>query len=306
MRLTMMDGKGILLAPFFFVLFMFFIPISPTIKSICFICSLIAVLITPEYRKYFFYAYNTLWGWAALCFFSFILIASLWSPAPYSMQWMVVGKYCKLIYLPILATGFINPKVRYWSINSYLAAIFITCVISILKANNIIASEDPGEVFYNHIITGFMVALAAYLSGLLAFQNSGWLRVTYILLLLLTTYQVLFINTGRTGYLVYFILMLLLILQKLSFKQASIGIIFFSGAMVLAYHNSPVMQTRVYDLIKDIKLLHHDKNTSLGYRIQFHHYAKQLMMQHPFIGIGTVVSNTVIHKIIPFQVGARS
>ncbi|HAT9116975.1 TPA: O-antigen biosynthesis protein, partial [Legionella pneumophila subsp. pneumophila] len=96
MRLTIMDTKGILLAPFFFISFMFFIPISPTIKSICFICSLIAVLITPQYRKHIVYAYNTLWGRAAFCLFLFVVIASLWSPAPYSMQWMVIGKYCKL------------------------------------------------------------------------------------------------------------------------------------------------------------------------------------------------------------------
>lgn len=288
MRLTRIDDKGILVVPFFFILFMFFIPISPTIKSICFACSLIAILSTPRYRKHIIYAYNTLWGWAALCLFLFIVMASLWSPAPYSMQWMVIGKYCKLIYLPILATGFINPKVRSWSINSYLTAIFITCVISILKAKNIIASEDPGEVFYNHIITGFMVALAAYLAGLLALQNSGWLRVIYIFLVLLTSYQVLFINTGRTGYLVYFILMLLLLLQKLSLKRAFVGIILFSGVIALVYHHSPVMQTRIYDLIKDIQLLQqHNKNTSIGYRIQFHHYAKQLMMEHPLIGIGT-------------------
>ncbi|HDS3859002.1 TPA: O-antigen ligase family protein [Legionella pneumophila] len=288
MRLTIMDTKGILLAPFFFISFMFFIPISPTIKSICFICSLIAVLITPQYRKHIVYAYNTLWGRAAFCLFLFVVIASLWSPAPYSMQWMVIGKYCKLIYLPILATGFINPKVRNWSINSYLAAIFITCVISILKAKNIIASEDPGEVFYNHIITGFMVALAAYLAGLLAFQSSGWLRLIYIFMILLTSYQVLFINTGRTGYLVYFILMLLLLIQKLNFKQALAGIVLFSGIIAFAYHHSPVMQTRIYDLIQDIKLLkQHNKNTSIGYRMQFHHYAKQLMLKHPFIGIGT-------------------
>ncbi|KTD82809.1 O-antigen ligase family protein [Legionella waltersii] len=288
MQLSLSSAKGLLLAPVFFVLFTFFIPISPTIKSICFVCSLIAILIVPEYRNLIKEAFGTLWGRAAAILFVYIVIATLWSPAPYLDQLGVVGKYCKLIYLPLLAVGFMSPKVRNWSINAYLAAIFLTCIISMLKALNLIESQDPGMVFYNHIITGFMVALAAYLAGLQMFKNSGWLRSIYLFLLVFTSYQVLFINTGRTGYLVYIVLMVLLLVQTLSIKKAVLGLLVFTGTMSLVYQFSPVMQIRTFELLKDIQQLqHNNKNTSLGYRIQFHHYAKQLMMKNPWIGIGT-------------------
>ncbi len=100
--------------------------------------------------------------------------------------------------------------------------------------------------------------------------------------------QVLFMNTGRTGYIVYFILMSLLLLQKLSFKKATLGIIVFSGLIILVYDFSPVMNVRVHDLFNDVKLWQHNNpNTSLGFRLQFHQYAQSLWVKHPVIGIGT-------------------
>lgn len=287
MRIPLIKGKSILLAPIFFVLFIFFLPISPSIKSIFLVCSLMSILFTPYYNQHLFYAFNTLWGRAALGLLMFILIACLWSQAPYSMQWMVVGKYSKVLYLPILAVGFIHPRVRNLSVNVYLVSILLTCIISIIKSR--FAAGDAGAVFYNHIITGFMVAFASYLAGLFVFQYKGWLRIYYLVLVLLTSYQVLFINTGRTGYVVYFILMVLLLLQKISFKKAVPGILLLCGVMLTVYYVSPVLQERVNDLFSDIKFIHHhqNENTSLGYRVQFHNFAKSLFMTHPVIGIGT-------------------
>ena len=281
--------KGNLAAPVFLILFAFVMPLSNSLKSIFLVCSIIAILVTPAYNKYLFDAFSTLWGKAAIAFFTFILIACFWSEAPYSMRWMVVGKYFKVIYLPIFTAGFINAQTRKWSINSYLLAIFITCIISFLKSINVIPpGGDPGEVFYNHIVTGFLVALGAYLSGLYAFETKGWPRILYVLMVCLTTYQVLFINTGRTGYIIYCILAALLLMQKLSIKKALLAVVIFSALIALAYTASNTMQLRVHDLLKDIKQLqHNNENTSLGYRIQFHSYAKALFESHPLIGIGT-------------------
>jgi O-antigen ligase len=287
-RVAVIRGKGIWLAPMFFVLFIFFLPISHSIKSIFLVCSIASILFTPDYNQHLFYAFNTLWGRATLGLFVFILIACLWSQAPFSMRWMVVGKYLKVLYLPILAVGFIHPRIRNLSVNAYLAAMLLTCIISILKAQGVFLVGDPGEIFYNRIITGFMVAFGSYLAGLLAFQSKGWLRFSYLLLVLLTSYQVLFINTGRTGYIIYFILMALLVLQKISFKKAITGICLLCGLMLSSYYVSPTMQDRVNDLLHDIKLNQHaTENSSLGYRIQFHQYAKSLFEMHPVIGIGT-------------------
>ena len=288
MKALWIQGKGILLAPFFLILFVFFVPVSPTLKSVFLIASVICILLTPDYNKHLLYAFNTLWGRAAMGLIAFVIIASFWSEAPYSMRWMVVEKYIKVIYLPILAVGFIHPRVRNLCLNSYLFSIYIICIISILKSKGLWFQGDPGEVFYNHIITGFMVAFGSYIAGLFVFQSKGKLQILYLVLFLLTSYQVLFINTGRTGYVVYFILVTLLILQQLSFKKAGLALILFSGLMTIVYTQSPIMQAGAANLLHDIKSMQqNNENTSLGYRVQFHHYAKTLLATHPIIGIGT-------------------
>lgn len=288
MRFDLIEYGACVLASLFMVLFAFFLPVSPSLKSIFLICSLVFILFTPYFNRHLWPAVNSLWGWSSFGLFAFILLACLWSEAPYATKSMVVEKYLKLIYLPILPLGFINPKLRILCLNSYLAAILLTCVISFLKSKGIFFTGDPGEVFNNHIITGFMVAFGSYLSGVLAFQFNGWRRGVYIMLGLFTTYQVLFINTGRTGYVIYAVLMILLLLQQLSFKKAILGVLLFSGLMGIVYYESMTMQSGVNSLLNDIKSMQaNNGNTSLGYRVQFHTYARSLFLTHPLVGIGT-------------------
>lgn len=284
----MLQRKLNLVAPALFVLFTFFIPISPSIKSFLLVGALVSILLTPLYRQYLAYAFNSLWGRISVFLFIYILIACFWSSAPYPMQMNMIEKYGKLIYLPILAAGFIHPQTRLWCINSYLLAMILTCLLSFYKVNHLVPGEDIGQIFYNHIVTGYMMALAAYLAAIYAIKSAGSTRFIYSLLLLLFSYHVLFINTGRAGYIIYFVLMTLLLLQNLSLVQAAVGIIIFSGALILVYQKSPILQLRIHDSIREISSIHEVKQeNSLAYRMQFHHYAHSLFAKSPLIGIGT-------------------
>ncbi|QMT60759.1 O-antigen ligase [Legionella sp. PC997] len=292
MRLSLLEEKNNLLIPTLLVLLAFFIPISVSIKSILVVVSIVALLLAPYYRQYMYYAFNTLWARAAIGLFLFVIIACLWSEAPYALQYNIVDKYSKLIFLPVFAVGFIKPQTRLWVLNSYILTMILTCIISVLKSKHLITfhSTDPADVFYNHIITGFMVALGVYFAGILVLQqnmNKG-LRIFYLFMIILGTYQTFFLNPGRTGYIIYGVLMSLLIVQKLPFKKALVGILGFIVAISLAYTLSPVMQNGVHLMITDIKLLKHNQaDTSLGFRIQFHQYAQSLFEKHPLIGVGT-------------------
>jgi len=287
------EEKSSLIAPVFIILLVFCVPVSSSLKSVMSVLSLVAIIFTPYYRKYLFYAFTSTWGRVALAFFVFILIASLWSDAPYSMRLSVIDKYSKVIYLPVLAVGFINPKTRRWAFNSYFAAMLLTCMLSFIKQKGYWAynnPEDSGEIFHNHISTGYMVALAVYFAGILSFETNinKWQRAYYFLMIIFGSYQIFFLNTGRTGYVVYGILISLLIIQKLSLKKALIGMVLFCSSIGLIYTVSPLMQMRTEALISDIKFLkQHEENTSLGFRVQFHNYARFLFERHPIIGMGT-------------------
>jgi O-antigen ligase len=282
------EQKSILISQFLLVVFVFFIPISPTVKSILFGVTVFSLLAMPYFREKIIKNYKTLWGVCGVLLFVYILISCLWSPAPWSSQMTVMNKYCKLLYLPILSVGFMNPKTRLWTLNAYLAAMVVTCICSLLKSKGLILTGDPGEVFYNHIITGFMVAFGSFIAVLLTIKSQGWAKVVYGLIAVFTSYQVLFINTGRTGYILYAVLMMLVLFNNLSIRRAMIGGVLFSITFVIAYTFSNTMHSGVDSLASDvIQYRHHELNTSLGYRIQFHDYAKSLFLEHPIAGIGT-------------------
>ena len=60
-------------------------------------------------------------------------------------------------------------KLRIIGLHAFILAMLITCVLSILKDIQDPGGfpvHDPAKIFHNHIITSFMMALAAYLSGL--------------------------------------------------------------------------------------------------------------------------------------------
>lgn len=307
MKLLLSEDTVPLLAPLLLVSLIFFIPISASVKSILMICSVLALLATPLYRNLLSYAYNTAWARVTLVFFIYILCASFWSEAPVSMRITGIEKYSKIIFLPILAIGFINPKTRFWGLHSYLAVIFLSCILSVLKLHKLITlnTPDAGEVFYNHIATSYMIALGAFIAGVLMFQqkNSFSLKLSYILVFILSGYQILFINTSTTGYIIYIVLMSLLLITKLTLKKAVLSLMIFFSIIFLCYKCSATMHNKIHEMGHFVKSLHYnpnkrllpdinllqskDKNSSLGYRAQFHRYSKSIFEKHPFFGIGT-------------------
>lgn len=290
MKAAFLSKRDAWLVPVLLIMFVFFIPISTSLRSIFLVFCIVSILLDTHCRAYLSLTFNSLWGWAALGLLVFTLLACFWSTAPFSKSMVVVSKYTKLLYLPIFAVAFLKPQVRHWCIHAYLASMLLTCILSILIHLNLLmpGHDDPGKVFNNHIITGFMMAFAVYLSGLFAIQYPGWKRAAYLLLCILMSYQVLFINVGRTGYVIYFMLMVLLFLQKMTFKKAIVGILLFSLGFTLVYFENKTMQDKIHQLVTDVQNLQQNQlNTSLGYRIQFHRYAKSLWLQHPLLGNGT-------------------
>lgn len=313
MRLTSFKDNAIFVAPVILVLFSFFMPISATLKSVFWALSLAAIVLTPYYRQYIRLAFSTSWGRTATLFFIYIVIASLWSAAPFSMRIDLVNKYSKLIFLPILAVGFIKVNTRVWCINAYLLSMIVTFIVSILKLNGLLAigsaldAADAAAVFSNHIITGFMMAFASYLCAVCIFSacykkssrsgdekavallgNDACYRWFYIATFFICSYHVLFINIGRTGYAIYFILMILFLVQTLPLKKAIYALVVFCALMLMVYSQSTVMRAGFDAIVYDLQQLQQqNQDTSIGYRVQFHRYAESLFLKHPLIGNGT-------------------
>ena len=275
---------------FFLIGTLLFFPMSSSVKSVCIVLSVGTILFSPGFRQDLMRLLSARWCQAALFLFGIALVSCLWSPAALSQKGLVLQKYSKLLYLPILVVGFQNRTTRQLSLHAFLVAMIVTCSLSILKFHGYLQffSFGADSVFRNHIMTGFMVAFAAYLSFLLCAHQQKSARFAYVLLGLIFTYQVLFVSASRTGYIIYLLLMCLLVLQSCTWRQSIVGVMTIGLLFSTCYLISPVMRARINDSAQQIKgYSHNARDTDIGLRLQFHDYAHQLFNKHPLLGNGT-------------------
>lgn len=278
------------------------LPLSSTAKSILIVASIGLIVFSPVYRGDLLRVMFQPWCQAALLLFFVALIACAWGPATVHEKCIEVEKYSKLLYLPILTVGFRDVKARYLALHGFLLAMLVTFFASVLMHVGVYTVNDmeAGGIFRNHIMTGYMMAFAAYLSSLLFLQNRGRARIPYALLTLLFCYHVLFINNGRTGYVVFLLLMVLLMLQFFSWRQALLSIVSGGALMVVIFYHSPVMQEAIHQAANDYQLYtKNEKDTAIGYRLQFHDYAYGLFKRHPFFGNGAASFGHLYHEENP-------
>ena len=287
---------------FFLAASLFAIPLSSTAKSIFVVTALVLIVVSPTYRQDLRAMLSKTWCQASIVLFLVAVISSVWSPATLHERLNAIEKYSKLLYLPILVAGFQDPRARNMGLHGFLWAMVVTCFVSILAFTGVIPLHDTeaGGLFRNHIMTGYMMAFAAYLSSLLFLTKSGGSRIFYALLTFLFSYHVLFINNGRTGYVVYLLLMVLLMVQSFSWRQALLGSVLGSVLVGVMCYFSPVMLGAVQVALNDCKLYaKNEKDTSLGYRLQFHDYAYTLVKRHPWFGNGTASFTHLYHEENP-------
>jgi O-antigen ligase len=280
-------------ASFFIVLTAFTIPISSTFRSIGVSLSVILLLVDPDpvRRADLKTLFKQKVVLIALAFFMFSVLACFWSTASLHEQWTVLEKYSKLVYLPFFMLAFREPRTRNMALHAFLLAMLITCVLLLLKAAGWVhyGGDDPGQMFRNHIMTGYMMVFATYVAAYFAYHASRLRhQITYGFVAFLLSYQVLFTGTGRMAYMAYALVAALWIFQIFSWRKAlilaSIGGVLFAGA----YAINPTMQFLAHQVKDDWGLYHHNKkDTSLGFRLQFHTYAYDLFKRHPWFGNGT-------------------
>ncbi|STX28680.1 O-antigen biosynthesis protein [Legionella beliardensis] len=265
------------------------IPISSSGKSIFASLSLVVILLSREHRTQIKEILSRSWCKAILSLVVFALIACLWTPANMQIMVFVLEKYSKLLYLPIFLVGFRNERARYLGVHAFLIAMFITACLSIGKEFNLLTTSHAyaDHVFRNHIMTSMMMAFAAYLASFLFFKHKGYMRFVYGSLVALYSYQVLFINTARIGYIIYIALLITLLAQVLNKRQALLGLLSVAFFCSICYQLTPTVQERMTSLYSNVLHYQQDKNTSVGFRLQFHSYAKELFKRHPLMGGGT-------------------
>lgn len=270
---------------------LFFVtPLSSSLKSIFLSLTVAIIILTPRFRQELSNLLANKYFLSVILLVMLAAIGCVWSPAIQAEKFLVFEKWSKLLYLPCLVVALKNPKHQQMAINAFILAMVITCCCSLyLKIAGIHGGGkmEVDGVFRNHIMTGIMVAFAAYLAGIAFLRSKKLPRVLYLLTFLLTTAHIFFINESRTGYAIYLLLFILLVIQYASWRQALLAVLAICVIFAISFYVNNQCKERVELAYQQLHNYSQDKNTSLGFRIQFHDFATKIFQEKPLIGQGT-------------------
>ncbi|MDQ8039948.1 MAG: hypothetical protein REH83_06025, partial [Rickettsiella sp.] len=200
------------LSQIFAIITGFVLPLSTAALEIFFIASVFCSLFAGDWEeKYKILCTNRI-ALMFIIFFSLFVIGLSYTSASQLEAFHILLKYSKFLLGFFLFSVFLSEKVAFYAVCAFLLATTITLVLSFIKfftGWDILHrfGSDSG-IFKDHIFTGFLLAFASYCYGLIAFSSKKW-RLFAICLWLLAIYNVLFINMGRSGYIVFFSLFFL-------------------------------------------------------------------------------------------------
>lgn len=269
--------------------------LTTTINAIFFILTLLLYYASGDWREKFTYIWQNRVAGNLLLLLGLFLIGVLYTQAPHEEVMLTLTKYSKvflaILFLPILR----DEKVRKYAINAFLCGIVFLLLLSYLRYFHIINlpnAKGISEVLHNSIDFNFLISFGTYLLLLKFWQvknTACWQKWIYLLLIGLATYNTFFMTVGRTGYIIFLVLLGLFCVQQLKMKQlliAFIGIIVLCTSVFLF---SPTFKQRFDDFKLDLYELQHQHNsyTSVGLRLTFLKNGLSLIQKNLWFGAGT-------------------
>ena len=140
------------IAPLVLIAAMLAILVSSTLKSILIPVAMLCIISSSEFKCYFFEILKKSWVQLSYAFFLLSVIGIFWSVASWSETIVVLEKYVKWLYFPLIMIGFRNARVRSQGLHAYLFMCIFVAFLSWLKYLGILSwhGEDAGKVFHNY------------------------------------------------------------------------------------------------------------------------------------------------------------
>lgn len=274
---------------------LFFIPFSTAMGSILSGLIFILWLLHADYKNQFLQLKHNKVAVASLLFFSLHIVGLLWT-ADINWGLYVAKKEWKFLILPIFMLYARKEHIRYY-IYAFVLAMSISELISygiwfeIMPVFGDATIYNPTP-FMTHITYNPLLAIAIYLiaSDILFHKSHSNFKKAIYLLFLITMTVNMFITGGRSGQIMFFVVVMVLAFQyyQISFaKKMSISLIFSLTIFSFAYYSSQIFHDRVNLAVNNF--IHYDsnQNSSLGKRISFLNNGLMVFYDNPLIGVGT-------------------
>jgi len=274
------------------VLFAFALPLSTSVTSILAILLILVWIAGDNLGEKLTDIFHNPLAIAVLVYLSLHAIGLLWSE---NLDWGtdLLLKQWKLLLFPVFLTLVKKDQIKYY-LAAFVTAISIQAAKAYLVWLGIIALA-PGSAFTtegtSHVVYNPMLALAIYiiLQNLLFGKNRS-LSKTLKTLLFLFLFCNMFITAGRTGHVVFFVLLLITLFQYFqtrSKKMLVVALLLLPLLITAIYQISPTFRSRITTAISEVQNFRSGEITSMGCRLWFCTNTWQLLKENWLTGIGT-------------------
>lgn len=282
----------------------FVIPLSPTLAWIFFPITVLLSLFSQSAKEKVTLLFRHPVAITLILFFSLYLIGALYSIAPPSdIEWQL-NKTSLLLYAAVLIPALNNPIWKKRMIDGFIITMIITLILSYGKYYlhwTIPGSRyEDANVFRDHITQNALMAFVTFLFFNRAIQQKKYyFRILYGLLGFIATYNVFFMNIGRSGYVVFIVLLPVFFLFHWGLKKGSFyTILLLVMTLTITYFTSHDFHEGIQNTlsnVRDYKM--GEQHTSVGIRLKTLENALTLIQQKPFFGYGTGAFKTAYAQL---------
>lgn len=308
---TYLQNSSDLIANYILVLIAFTIPISNLHIKRLFIMLLILAIFTL--KQNFTKVKNVILNPLILAYILYFLLNLLWIYIAKDKEDAFFTVKYSIIYLyPILISLFVQYNFIPIIISSFLLAVSVGEIVSydiyfnynffqFLPYINPNANSSSPTPFMSHLNYGLFLAFSAGLSLQLFFKQKTFMLKLLSLLLLSSLTINLFINIGRSGYVLYVIsisTVLYFQYKQNILKYFPFILLSFISIFFLAYKFSPNFQNRILQTLKSTQKIYYknDYMNPIGIRFLNYENSIKLFKEKPLFGYGTHNHISALYK----------
>ena len=274
------------------ILFAFALPLSTSAGSVLAILLLLFWLSSGRMKEKTTEIFHNPVAIAVLLYLFLHIIGLLYSEN-LGLGIHILKKQWKLLLFPVFLTLVKREHVKYYMI-AFVSAIFLMACKAYLVLSGII-TLPPSSVFTTegttHVTYNPMLALACYiiLQNLLFGSNKPVAKYLQIALFLFLSCN-MFITAGRTGQIVFFVLLVLTLFQyfhRISKTKLLASLLLIPLLITATYQCSSTFRDRTNQAFTEMQKHKSYEITSVGLRVWFAQNSLQLIQENLLIGTGT-------------------
>ena len=270
------------------------LPLSTTAVTILACLILLLWLVEGEYGRKLRIVIGNPVAQALLLYLAVLALGLLWSPDPQAGLQVLAARW-KIAMLCVFLSLVIRRPRRLYA-GGYLSGLTVAMGMTYLAWFGLLQYSDVSEQHLTHktfhVVYNPLLAFGIYLVLHELIWRKGLARGWRVFLVVLAGAMIvdMFITDGRSGQLVFFVLMGLLLFQVLHKRRlvALLAVSILVPAMFVAgYQLSPVFRGRVESARQEVSQFRVNPNTSVGQRLQFWKNSWLIIREHPVLGVGT-------------------